>query len=414
MDYLFNTEPIIRFSCFVAVLLAMALWEWLAPRRHLTVARPSRWFSNLGLVSLNTLIVTLAVRVLLPLGVVGTALVAREHGWGLFNNVALPELLSVVLAFVALDLAIYLQHRLFHAVPLLWRLHLVHHADLDFDVTTGVRFHTIEILLSLGIKIGTVILLGAPALAVLLFEVLLNATSMFSHGNVRLPAWLDRLLRLFVVTPEMHRVHHSVVVRETNSNFGFNLPWWDYLFRTYRPQPAAGHLDMTIGLAELRDARRANRLHWMLALPLLTGASEYPRGGRTDRPRQAPAHKVQDNGQGNHSWKEGFAMSHREHQSCIRACVDCAQECEHCGNACLGTMPECSRLCIDCAELCWSCSGFMSRGSQFMGEMCRLCAEACDACAAECERHKEEHCQRCAEACRHCAEECRQMAGAAA
>ena len=225
-----NHEPAIRLGCFIGVLVVMALWEMLAPRRRLGVGRPVRWLSNFGLVVLDTV----AVRLLIALGAVGMAVLAQEHGWGLLNVVAVPSWLAVGLAVVALDFAIYLQHVLFHAVPLLWRLHMVHHADLDFDVTTGVRFHTIEILLSMSIKLAVVALLGAPALGVLIFEVLLNATSMFSHGNVRLPAWLDRLLRLVVVTPEMHRVHHSVHRCETNSNFGFNLPWWDYLFGTYR------------------------------------------------------------------------------------------------------------------------------------------------------------------------------------
>ena len=198
-------EPVVRLGCFAGVLLLMALWEALAPRRRLTVRRPARWFSNLGLVVVDTL----AVRFLVPLGAVGVAVLAAQRGWGLFNNVALPGWLAVLLSVVALDLAIYLQHLMFHAVPLLWRLHMVHHADLDFDATTGVRFHTLEILLSLLIKMGVVVLLGAPALGVVAFEVLLNATSLFGHGNVRLPGWLDRVLRLVVVTPEMHRVHHS-------------------------------------------------------------------------------------------------------------------------------------------------------------------------------------------------------------
>jgi sterol desaturase/sphingolipid hydroxylase (fatty acid hydroxylase superfamily) len=267
-------EPIIRLGCFAGVLLLMALWEDLAPRRRLTVRRPARWFSNLGLVMLDTL----AVRFLVPLGAVGVAVLAAQRGWGLLNNVALPGWLAVLLSVVALDLAIYLQHLMFHAVPLLWRLHMVHHADLDFDATTGVRFHPLEILLSLFIKMAAVALLGAPALGVVAFEVLLNATSLFNHGNVRLPAALDRVLRLVVVTPEMHRVHHSVRPRETNSNFGFNLPWWDYLFGTYRAQPADGHEGMTVGLSQFRDERVADRLHWMLLLPFVGRPGEYPLG----------------------------------------------------------------------------------------------------------------------------------------
>jgi sterol desaturase/sphingolipid hydroxylase (fatty acid hydroxylase superfamily) len=276
-------EPLVRFGCFAGILAAMALWESLAPRRAWTIRKTTRWFSNLGLVALNTL----AIRLVLPLGAVGMAIIAQERGWGLFNNVSLPGWLAVVLAVVALDLAIYLQHVMFHAVPALWRLHMVHHADLDFDVTTGVRFHTIEIILSMGIKLAAVILLGASALAVLLFEVLLSATSLFSHGNVRLPAWLDRMLRLMVVTPEMHRVHHSVHPQETNSNFGFNLPWWDYLFGTYRAQPADGHERMTIGLAQFRDVW-VDRLHWMLALPFLGRPGNYPvNRGDTETPESA-------------------------------------------------------------------------------------------------------------------------------
>jgi sterol desaturase/sphingolipid hydroxylase (fatty acid hydroxylase superfamily) len=273
-----DQESLVRLGCFVAVLLAMALWEALAPRRRLLVHRPLRWGSNLGLVVLDRL----AVHLLVPLGAVGTAVLATERGWGLLNNIALPYALSVALAVVALDLAIYLQHRLFHAAPWLWRLHMVHHADLDFDVTTGVRFHTIEILLSMGIKMAVVVLLGAPGLAVVIFEVLLNATSMFNHGNVRLPAWLDRILRLVVVTPEMHRVHHSVHRRETNSNFGFNLPWWDYLFRTYRDQPVDGHEGMTIGLTQFRD-EWVERLHWMLALPFIGETGGYPIQGKHEK-----------------------------------------------------------------------------------------------------------------------------------
>ena len=277
-----DNAAVIRLVCFGGVLLLMALWEVLAPRRRLTVGRPVRWASNLGLVALNTL----AARFLVPAGAVGVAVVAEKNGWGLFHDAALPAWLVVTLAVIALDLAIYLQHVMFHAVPLLWRLHMVHHADLDFDVTTGIRFHTIEIVLSLGIKAAAIVLLGAPALAVLIFEVLLNGTSMFNHGNVRLPAWLDRLLRLVVVTPEMHRVHHSVYPRETNSNFGFNLPWWDFLFGTYRAQPADGHEAMTIGLRHLRDERRNEQLQWMLLLPFLGLTGDYPlnRGGELSNP----------------------------------------------------------------------------------------------------------------------------------
>jgi sterol desaturase/sphingolipid hydroxylase (fatty acid hydroxylase superfamily) len=256
-------EIAIRLGCFAGVLAAMAAWEWIAPRRPWTVKRPLRWFSNLGLAGLNALL----VRLILPVTAVGTALLAEERQWGLLNQYELPPWLACAIAVILLDFAVYLQHVLFHAVPVLWRLHRVHHADLDFDVTTGVRFHTIEILLSMGIKVAVVAGLGPPAWGVVVFEVLLNATSMFNHGNVRLPRPLDRLLRGFVVTPEMHRVHHSVIPAETNSNYGFNLPWWDYLLGTYRSQPTAGHEGMTIGVASLRDERETERLPGMLALP---------------------------------------------------------------------------------------------------------------------------------------------------
>jgi sterol desaturase/sphingolipid hydroxylase (fatty acid hydroxylase superfamily) len=278
---LLQHEPAVRLACFAGVLALMFLWERQAPRRPLTVGRAPRWLSNLGLVGIDTL----AARLLVPAGAVGAAVVAGERGWGLLNVLEALAWVAVPLAVIALDLAIYLQHVMFHAVPLLWRLHMVHHADLDFDTTTGVRFHPVEILLSLGIKVAAVVLLGAPAVGVLVFEVLLNATSLFNHGNVRLPPGIDRVLRLVVVTPEMHRVHHSAVPRETNSNFGFNLPWWDYLFGTYRAQPAAGHDRMTVGLAQFRD-KWVDRLHWMLLLPLIGRTGNYPVNGRGGPPPQ--------------------------------------------------------------------------------------------------------------------------------
>jgi len=265
-------EPAIRLGFFVGVLAAMAVWEMLAPRRGLSTSKPLHWLNNLGLVVVNSLL----LRFVAPLGGIGVAAWAESQGWGVFHTVAVPEWLAVLASVVLLDLAIYFQHVMFHAVPVFWRLHMVHHADLDFDVTTGLRFHTIEIVLSFGIKAAVIVLLGAPAVAVLIFEVVLNATSMFNHSNVRMPSALDRVLRLFVVTPDMHRVHHSVIARETNSNFGFNLPWWDRLFGTYRDQPAEGHTRMTIGLSQFRDQRRVERLHWMLALPFVGKSGDYP------------------------------------------------------------------------------------------------------------------------------------------
>lgn len=255
-------EPWVRLGCFAGVLMVMMLWECWAPRRPQHIARLTRWPNNLLLVVINTLL----LRLLFPLAAVGAALLASEHHWGLFNLWPVPFWLSLVLSMLALDLLIYWQHRLFHALPWLWRLHRVHHADLEFDVTTGLRFHPLEILLSMLLKLAAVVLLGAPALAVLLFEVLLNATAMFNHGNIRLPKRLDTVLRLILVTPDMHRVHHSVIPAETDSNFGFNLPCWDRLFNTYKAQPQAGQLGMTIGLTEFRHPSEL-RLHRLLLQP---------------------------------------------------------------------------------------------------------------------------------------------------
>ena len=268
-------EPLIRLVAFAGIFVAMAVWEVLAPRRDQKLGRGTRWPSNIGIVVLDTVL----VRLVFPTTAVGLALVTEGRGWGLFHALDVPAWASVPLAVAALDFAIYLQHVLFHAVPALWRLHRMHHADLDIDVTTGARFHPIEILLSMGIKLGVVAVLGTPAVAVLAFEVLLNATSMFNHSNVRIPIWLDRVLRWIVVTPDMHRVHHSIVACETNSNFGFNLPWWDRLFGTYRDQPAAGHETMTIGIEQFRDPTE-QRLDRMLTQPFRDEDTTYALGRR--------------------------------------------------------------------------------------------------------------------------------------
>jgi sterol desaturase/sphingolipid hydroxylase (fatty acid hydroxylase superfamily) len=247
-----QTEQTIRLSAFAGVLLLVALGEIIAPRRPLLDNKRRRWFANLFLVVIDTV----TVRLLFPILPVALAEVAEARGWGLFNVVQMSLWLRILLSFLILDFIIYFQHKLFHYTPILWRLHRMHHTDLDLDVTSGNRFHPLEIAISMLIKMAAVVLLGAPAQAVLAFEVVLNACSMFSHGNIKLPAAFDRLLRLFLVTPDMHRVHHSVIARETNSNFGFNFPWWDRLCKTYRPQPEKGHLDMTIGLNEYRDPKR--------------------------------------------------------------------------------------------------------------------------------------------------------------
>jgi sterol desaturase/sphingolipid hydroxylase (fatty acid hydroxylase superfamily) len=256
-------EIVLRLAVFAGLLVLLAIAERMAPRRPWSMPKTARWLSNLGLVGLNSVV----LRLLPILPLVQFAQWIEERDWGLFAWTNVPDWLAFVLAILALDLTVYGQHVLFHHVPLLWRLHMVHHADLDIDVTTGVRFHTVEVVISLFLKMAVIAALGTSAAAVLVFEILLNATSMFNHANLRLPGAMDRVLRWFVVTPDMHRVHHSTKMYETNSNFGFNLPWWDRLFGTYRSQPERGHAGMSIGLEAIRDPQRTGYLHRMLALP---------------------------------------------------------------------------------------------------------------------------------------------------
>ena len=270
-DFVLSHEPTIRLGFFLGVFALVALWELAAPRRALVVSKARRWASNLGLVVLNTVM----LRLLFPLAAVGVAAFCVQNGWGLINHFRVPFAIAVPLAVIAMDFVIWLQHVMVHAVPALWRLHRVHHADLDYDVTTGARFHPLEIILSMLIKFATIVVLGPPVVAVVIFEVLLNATAMFNHGNIRLPAGLDRVLRWIVVTPDMHRVHHSVEDDETNSNFGFNLPWWDRLFGTYRDQPRAGHEGMTIGIRGYNNPGEVDRLDGMLLLPFKGEITDY-------------------------------------------------------------------------------------------------------------------------------------------
>ena len=251
IESLLATEPQLRLAVFLGILVAMALWELATPRRRQEIPRVIRWTNNLGLVVIDAIVLRLSF----PTLAVGLAVIAQDRGLGLFNIIKAPDWVAVLVSVIVLDLVIYLQHVMFHAVPALWRLHRMHHADLEFDVTTGLRFHPVEMLLSMGIKLAVVVALGPPALAVLIFEILLNATAMFNHSNIRLPMLLDSFLRLVVVTPDMHRVHHSVIPEETNSNFGFNLPWWDRLLGTYKAQPKAGHEGMTIGIEQFRTGR---------------------------------------------------------------------------------------------------------------------------------------------------------------
>ena len=270
-DWIVGNELPIRLGVFFGVFAIMAYWEIMAPRRALTVSKGMRWANNLGLVLLNSVV----IRILFPVAAIGVAATADLKGWGLLNLYNLPFPVAIVITVVVMDFVIWLQHVMVHAIPLLWRLHRVHHVDLDYDVTTGARFHTIEIVLSMLIKFVTIVLLGPPVVAVVIFEVMLNATAMFNHSNVKMPSGLDRVLRWFVVTPDMHRVHHSVEDDEANSNFGFNLPWWDRLFGTYRDQPRDGHKGMTIGIHKYRDPKKVDHLPGMLVLPFIGKISGY-------------------------------------------------------------------------------------------------------------------------------------------
>ena len=279
-DFLLANESLIRLSFFLGMLAIMALWEVASPRRRREIPRLLRWTNNLGIVVLDTLL----VRLTFPVVAVGMALLAERQGFGLFNAYPVPYGIAFIVSVVLLDLAIYLQHVMFHAVPALWRLHRMHHADLEYDVTTGLRFHPVEILMSMGIKLAVVAVLGPPAAAVLVFEVLLNATAMFNHGNIRLPAAVDRVLRAVIVTPDMHRVHHSVDPAETNTNYGFNLSIWDRLLGTYMAEPKLGQEGMAIGIEQFRT-RRDLWLDRMLIQPALGPASGHALDEQNQRPR---------------------------------------------------------------------------------------------------------------------------------
>jgi len=263
MEWIVTHQTLLRLGCFSALLLLFMLAEQLWPRRRRRYSRWQRWPSNLGLVVLNSLLLKLTF----PLAAIGLALWAQQAGWGLLNQLPLPAAVSIALSVLLLDLLIYWQHRLFHRVPLLWRIHRVHHADPDYDVTTGSRFHPLEILLSMALKCLAVVLLGAPPAAVVLFELVLNGMAMFNHSNLHLPEKADRWLRRLLVTPDMHRVHHSILAREHHHNFGFNLALWDRLFGSYLAQPGAGHLNMAIGLADCQDPKWSCHLDGMLKLP---------------------------------------------------------------------------------------------------------------------------------------------------
>jgi len=260
-----NMETVIRLGLFLGLFVCFFTLEALWPRKALSAPKPSRWFGNLSVVFGNTVLVQL-VFILIGATAVGLGAIAQNQGWGLLNQFVLPLPLAIILGLLLLDLAIYTQHLVFHRVPILWRLHRMHHADTDIDASTGLRFHPLEIVLSMAIKMALIVSLGVPPLAILVFEIVLNATAMFNHANMALPLWLDRLLRLIIVTPDMHRVHHSVHAHECNNNFGFNLPWWDRLFGTYIAQPTDGHVNMKIGLPTYRSSE------W----PAAEGVAVYP------------------------------------------------------------------------------------------------------------------------------------------
>ena len=264
-------EIAIRLVLFLSMFAAVAYWEHRSPRRSLTTSKKMRWVSNLSFMIGNPIFVRLA----LPILAIDVALIAQQRSWGLLNVLGWPSWVELVASVATLDLIVYLQHVMFHAMPLLWRLHMMHHADLDPDMTTGLRFHPVEILLSMVLKMTVVLALGPPVAAVLIFEVLLNSMAMFNHGNIKIPISVDRWLRWLVVTPDMHRVHHSVIIRETNSNYGFSLSIWDRAFGTYCDQPQRGHTGMTMGLSQLRDEQRLT-LPWLLILPVIGDPGKQP------------------------------------------------------------------------------------------------------------------------------------------
>lgn len=265
-DALFLPEPVIRFGSFVLIFGILAVIELTHPRLErpemLAALKTRRWLTNVGMLVISSV----ALRVLFPAAAVGTALWAESLEIGVFNQFDFPLWLAALISIIVLDFAVWLEHLLSHKIPILWRIHRMHHADTGFDVTTALRFHPLEIVLSMLWKAAIVVALGAPAWSVLIFELVLNGAAMFNHANISLPVRIDRIVRLLVVTPDMHRVHHSTDRRETDSNYGFNLAIWDRIFATYTDQPAKGHQDMDIGLADYRDCA-PTRLGWSLLLP---------------------------------------------------------------------------------------------------------------------------------------------------
>jgi sterol desaturase/sphingolipid hydroxylase (fatty acid hydroxylase superfamily) len=264
-SWVLQNESTLRLTTFVVVFFAIAIWEWVSPKRKRLTTLATRWVNNLSLMLINTLL----IRLFFPMAAVGIALIIKEQQIGLLNLIEIPPVAAVTLSVILLDCAIYWQHRFMHKIPLLWRMHRVHHADPEFDVTTGLRFHPFEIAISMIYKTLIIALLGAPVLAVLIFELLLNAGSLFNHGNINLTAKIDTALRRFIVTPDMHRIHHSTDAIESNRNFGFALSWWDHLFGSYQSKPSVAHEEMPIGLDEYRDPKHAVFLTGVLSIPFI-------------------------------------------------------------------------------------------------------------------------------------------------
>ena len=262
---LLDYEVLIRLSAFSSIFVIMSILEVISPKRTLSINKSKRWINNIAIVIFNSIV----IRIFFPTAAVGVAIWAQDQQFGLFYSLNIPYYLSIPLTIILLDLVIYFQHIMFHITPLFWRFHRVHHIDQDIDVTTGLRFHPFEIILSLLIKFFAIVLIGIPAISVVLFEVILNATSMFNHSNIHIGKTFDHWLRMILVTPDMHRVHHSTITKETNSNYGFNLSIWDRLFKTYRAQPKEGHQQMKIGLSQYRNKNQTQQILPMLWFPFI-------------------------------------------------------------------------------------------------------------------------------------------------
>ena len=269
-ELFFEYETVIRFGSFIGLFVLLAIWEISSPKRVLHHARHFRWFNNFSLIILSNLL----VRFVIPTAAVGIALAVEENQWGLLYYLELPILIHFIAAFVLMDLSLYFQHVMFHALPMFWRFHRVHHSDLDFDISTGLRFHPFEMVISILIKFITIASLGVPVFAVVIFEIVLNAASMFTHSNIKIPLGLERVIRWLIVTPDMHRIHHSVIENETNSNFGFFISVWDRMFGTYIRNPQKGHTEMKIGLNNSQEAKWQN-LRWLIYLPFVSKVNAY-------------------------------------------------------------------------------------------------------------------------------------------